>query len=284
MNGPAEPGQLERERGVLDDRAVERDRGGHALDLELLQRTRGALEGLGAGAAGDDQLGQQRVPGRADHAAGLHARVQPHARPGGRVEAGDGTRGGQEVAARVLAVDAELEGVAAQDRVAVAELLAVGDAEHLAHQVDPGDLLGDRVLDLEAGVDLQEGDRAVHADEELHRARADVPGLLQDRLRRGVQLRQLLLGQERGGGLLHQLLVAALQRAVTRRHDHDVAVGVGQALGLDVARLVEVALHEALAAAERGHRLAHRRVVQLRHLLQRPGDLQTASAAAEGGA
>jgi hypothetical protein len=35
------------------------------------------------------------------------------------------------------------------------------------HQVDAGDLLGDAVLHLEAGVDLEEGDGAVGADEEL---------------------------------------------------------------------------------------------------------------------
>ena len=48
--------------------------------------------------------------------AGLHARVQADAGAGGRGEGGDGAGGGQEAAARVLAVDAELEGVAAQRR------------------------------------------------------------------------------------------------------------------------------------------------------------------------
>ena len=43
-----------------------------------------------------------------------HAGVQADARAGRRGEGGDGAGGGQEAAARVLAVDAELEGVAAQ--------------------------------------------------------------------------------------------------------------------------------------------------------------------------
>ena len=116
-----------------------------------------------------------------------------------------------------------------------------------------------------------------------HGAGADVAGFLQDGLRRRVQLLVLVLGQERGGGLLDQLLVAALQRAVTGGDDDDVAVGVGQALGLHVPGLVEVALDEALAAAERGDGLADRRVVQLGDLLQGAGDLQAAPAAAEGG-
>lgn len=129
----------------------------------------------------------------------------------GRREGGDGAGGGQEAAARVLAVDTELEGVTAQLGVVVAELLAVGDAEHLTDQVDARDLFGDRVFHLEAGVDLQEGDRAVDAHQELDGARALVTGLLEDGLGRGVQLGVLLLAQEGRGRLLDQLLVAALE-------------------------------------------------------------------------
>ena len=73
-----------------------------------------------------------------------------------------------------------------------------------------------------------------------------------------VERLDLLVGEERRGRLLDQLLVAALQRAVAGGdHDH-VAVGVGQALGLDVPGPVQVALDEALAAAEGGDRLADR--------------------------
>ena len=68
-------------------------------------------------------------------------------------------------------------------RVVVVDDAALGDAELLAHEVDSGDLLGDRVLDLQAGVDLEEGDRAVLGDQELTGAGADVADLLQDRLR-----------------------------------------------------------------------------------------------------
>jgi hypothetical protein len=59
-------------------------------------------------------------------------------------------------------------------------------------------------------------------------------------------------------------------RAVSARH-----------LGLDVPRLVEVALDEALAAAERGDRLADGGVEQLGDLLHGAGHLQAAAAAAE---
>ena len=104
-----------------------------------------------------------------------------------------------------------------------------------------------------------------------------------DRLGRRVELGLLLRREERRGRLLDELLVAALQRAVARRDDDDGAVRVGEALRLDVARGVEVPLDEALPAAERGGRLAHRGLVQLVDLVGRPRDLEPAAAAAEGG-
>ena len=269
--------------GSRDDGAVERDDRRHAVDVELGERPAGALQRLGAVAAGDDQLGDQGVEGARDGLARYVAAVDAHAGTARWLPAGERAGGGHEVAARVLGVDPELDGVAADLGIVVAELLAGGDAEHLAHQVDAGDLLGDRVLDLEPGVDLEEGDRAVLADEELARAGADVARLVEDRLGRRVDALDLLVGQERRGRLLDELLVAALQRAVAGGDDDDVAVLVGQALGLDVARLVEVLLDEALAAAEGGDRLPDRRVVELGDLVQVARHLQAAAATAEGG-
>ncbi len=74
------------------------------------------------------------------------------------------------------------------------------------------------------------------ADQVLDRAGPVVAGLAADRLGRLVDLAALLVGEERRGRLLDQLLVPALQRAVAGAdHDH-VAVLVGEDLGLDVAR------------------------------------------------
>ncbi len=68
----------------------------------------------------------------------------------------DRTGLGEEPATGVLAVDAELDGVALRLRVVVVDGATGRDAELLAHQVDAGDLFGDRVLDLQAGVHLEE--------------------------------------------------------------------------------------------------------------------------------
>ena len=163
------------------------------------------------------------------------------------------------------------------------QLLAVGDLELLQHQVDARGLLGDRVLDLKARVDLQEGDQAVLTDQVFDGAGAVVVRLFADPLRRFVDLLALRVGQERRRRLLDQLLEAALQRAVAGAGDDDVAVLVGDHLRLDVAGLVEVALHEALTAAERGDRLAGGRLEQLGDLFDGAGHLHALTAAAEGG-
>ena len=154
---------------VAYDRLVEGQRRRHALDDQLVQRPARTLDGLGAVGADDDDLRQQGVELAADDPARLDAGVGAHAGAERRGEAGDRAGRGQEAAAGVLAVDAELDRVAARRGVVEVELLAVGDAELPAHQVDAGDLFGDRVLDLQAGVDLEEGDQAVLADQELAR-------------------------------------------------------------------------------------------------------------------
>ncbi len=157
----------------------------------------------------------------------------------------------------------------------------VGDAELLPNEVEPGGLFADRVLDLQPGVHLEEADRAIQTDQVLDRAGAAVAGLAADRLGRFVDLGALGVGQERGRGLFDQLLMAALQRAVAGADDDHVAVVVGQHLRLDVARLIEIALDEALAAPERGDRLAGGTGEQLGDLLDRAGHLQPAPAPAE---
>ena len=125
-------------------------------------------------------------------------------------------------------------------------------------QVEPGDRLGDGVLDLEAGVDLEERDRPVVADEELDGAGvlvADVPG---ERDRAIAQRRTDLGGDPGRGGLLDDLLVPALDRALTLAEVDHVPVGVADDLDLDVAPVGDVGLDEHGAVAERRRGFAGR--------------------------
>ena len=92
---------------------------------------------------------------------------------------------GREAAAGVLGVEADLDGVAARRRRVALERAAGGDVELQPHEVGAGDHLGHGVLDLEARVDLHEGEvAAVGLVEELDGAGALVAGLEREPRRR----------------------------------------------------------------------------------------------------
>ena len=131
-----------------------------------------------------------------------------------------------------------------------------GDAQLPFDEILAGDHLGDRVLDLQAGVHLHEVERAVLVGDELDRAGADVA----DRPRGGdgglAHLAAALGGHAGGGRFFQHLLVAALHRAVALEQVDAVAVRVGEDLDLDVARAGDVLLDQHVVVAEAGDRLA----------------------------
>src|SRR5207237_9730971 len=85
-------------------------------------------------------------------------------------------RGGEAV--RILGVDAALDRVAAQLDVLLPQLQLApgGDVDLLLHEVDPGDHLGHRMLDLDARVHLDEEELPVLV-QELESAGAPVADL-----------------------------------------------------------------------------------------------------------
>ena len=135
------------------------------------------------------------------------------------------------------------------------ELLTGGDADHLLDEVEPGDKLCDRVLDLETRVHLQEIEVARLIDDELDGAGRGVSHGLGQGYRLGTH-GGAGLGVEGGRGcLLDHLLVAALNRALALPQVHDVAVDIGQHLEFDVAGFLDVLLGEHPVVAETGARL-----------------------------
>ena len=147
------------------------------------------------------------------------------------------------------------------------EFLARRDAQLLAHQVHARDHLGDRVLDLQARVHLEEEELAV-LPEELDRSGTDVTDgstcLEGDLAHRGARG----LVDRRARRLLDQLLVAALDRAFALEVVHAVPVAIEHHLDLDVARVVQIALEIEATVAERGQRFARCGAERARHLVR----------------
>ena len=273
---------------VLD----EGDVGRHAPDAELPQRPVHARDGgLGRGRPGRDLLQQRVVVARDDRARVGRAPVEAdaHARraPVGR----DPAVVGHEAVGRVLGGDPALDRVAVEldvvlrgDPGRLHQRLPLGDQDLGAHDVDAGDLLGHGVLDLDAGVDLDEEELArVHVLQELDGPGVLVGHRLRDAPAEAADLLPLSVGEVGRGGALHDLLVAPLHGAVALVEVVDVALAVAEDLDLHVPRPLDDALQIALARAEGGLGLAPA-LADLGLELVRPLDpAHPAPAAAPGG-
>ncbi len=230
--GGVEVGAREGRRG--DEPRQELDVVRDAHDPELREGGLHARQGQLARRVPDDQLRDHRVvPGR-DLVALLDARVDPDVVRGlglREVEEPPGRR--QEPLVRVLGVDPGLEGVAVDPELLLGERerLAGRDPELPLDEVEPGDHLGDRVLDLQPGVHLHEEEGAGGVDDELHRAGADVADRPRRLHRRPAHGGAPLGRHARRGRLLEHLLVAALHRAVALEEVHAVAVPVARRPG-----------------------------------------------------
>ena len=160
------------------------------------------------------------------------------------------------------------------------------DPQLLLDQVEPVDQLGDRVLDLQPRVHLEEEELAGSSavGEELDGAGADVAGTRARARPPPRRSRSRSSGvDDRRGRLLDDLLVAALQRALALAEVDDVAVGVAEHLDLDVARALEVALDEHAVVAEAGQRLAPGRGQRRLEARRRRDDAHPLAAAAGRG-
>ena len=86
---------------------------GDAFNDRLAQGAPCTADGLVAGSAGDDDLGEHGVEHGGHDVAFDDAGLDADTGSGGPAQAGDGTRGGRQTTSRVLAGDAQLDGVTA---------------------------------------------------------------------------------------------------------------------------------------------------------------------------
>jgi hypothetical protein len=144
------------------------------------------------------------------------AAVQPHPGTAGRPVGGDLAGVGAEVVLRILGGDPALQGGtdrmdgALVGKTEIGQRLTARDAHLRLHEVDAGDLLGDRVLDLDARIHLDEAVTSVVTQQELDGAGARVADLLGEPDGVGADLLTQRVVEMWGGRDLHDLLMSPL--------------------------------------------------------------------------
>jgi len=201
-----------------------------------------------------------------------------------------GPPGSRTRATRPLAGEGILGRDAALDRHALPgdlvlrepERLTSRDAELQRDDVEAGDHLGDRVLDLQARVHLEEVEVPDGIDQELDRARVDVPRAFGDAHGGRPELGAQIFRDTRPGGFLDQLLMAPLDRAVALAEPDNLSLTVGEDLHLDVARVPDLPLEVEGGRSERGGRLAGRPAPSRLEVLVAPDDAHPLASTAAG--
>lgn len=239
------------------------------LDDVFVEGADHAQASLLAGGAVRDRLGDHRVVVHANLGALRDARVDANVGRLDRLDVrGEGAcqgslssakqkqnrqrTDGRKILDGVLGVDARLKGPAVDLNVGLGdrESPVGGNVDHVLDNVLLRDELGDRVLDLEARVHLEEVKVLVRIDEELARAGRVVPDGLGERDGLGAHGSARLLVQVHRRRLLDDLLVATLDRALALVQVHRVAKLVTENLDLDVARVVDELFDEEAVVVE----------------------------------
>ncbi len=267
MGGRAQ-GQVGHERAQqtqVGDDAV--DAGGGERLAEQVER--GVTTGCGR-----DDLRQQRVVERGHLGARLDPAVDAHAGQLRELRVRHESGAGGVLLGGVLGVHAGLDGDTARPPVPVEGVAddgvvgaVAGQAQHELDEVHAVGELGDGVLDLEAGVHLEE--RRLLAEGVVD----ELDGAGRPVLHRGHEVgggagdaRADVVRQRGGGGLLDDLLVAPLQRAVAVADDGDAAAAVAEHLHLDVPGGTDEPFQEDARRAEVRGRQPHHPVVGLADL------------------
>lgn len=242
------------EGGVAEDFAEKGEIGLNAGDGVFVDGAKDAVDGGLAGGAPGDELGEHGVVVDGDGPAGVDAGVEADAGAGGFGELGDFAGGGEEFVVGVLGVDSAFDGGSAPGdvRLGEGEMGSGGDVELEVNEVEAGDEFGDGVFDLEAGVHFEEVEVAVGVDEEFGGSGVVVaggPGDAEGGLSHGFA-EFGILGDEGGGALLDDLLVAALEGAFAFAEVDEVSVVVAEDLDFDVAGVEDDLFEVDFGAAE----------------------------------
>src|SRR5436190_23664675 len=160
------------EIGLAQQRKLEGHARRHPSDNALAQRAAHPRQCLIAILSPRDHLGEQRIVGAWRSIPRIEVRVNSHAWPARWQKEFDFPGRWQKIPRRIFGVDAALDGVPTYSNVFLSErqALAGGDPQLPLDQIDAGDHLGDRVLDLDARVHFHKIEVAVRVEQAFHGA------------------------------------------------------------------------------------------------------------------
>jgi hypothetical protein len=167
---------------------------------------------------------------------------------------------GPEILRRIFGIQPYFDGMAAALNFVLAQRqrFAGGDSQLPFDEVEAGDHFGDRVLDLQACIHLDEEHAAVRRDHEFDSAGTAVADRTGGCDRAAIERVTLRVRQAHGGRFLDHLLVASLQGAVALVQVNDIAVIVAEHLDFDMPGRFHVLLEQHRRIAEGGARFALR--------------------------
>ena len=266
---------------VAEDGLEEGNVGFDALDAELGQGAQRAGDGIREvrGRGVGDHLGQQRVVVQARLVAAVAEAVGAHARAAGSFVGGEYAACGDDgaVLAHGLHADAGLDGVAPgghrRVEAQVGNRGALRQPKLGLHDVDASDLLRHRVLHLQPGVGLDEGEVAAgggfgNVHQKLERAGAQVVDAGREPNGRVDHRLPNRLGETRRRRHLDNLLEAPLHAALALAEMRNRAAAVAEHLDFDVPGAAHELLDVEVAVAEAGQRLGAAALVGLGHLFR----------------
>ena len=166
------------ETAIGDNALLQRDIGLDAFDHHLAERHAHACDRGFAIAAVHDQLADHRIIVGRDAVTVVDMRIDAHAGAPGAQETLD-QAGTRHEGFRIFGIDAALDRVAGEQDVFLAqrEFFARGDHQLFTHEIDARDHFGDRMLDLDACIHLDEIKMPV-LEQELKRARTAITDAL----------------------------------------------------------------------------------------------------------
>ena len=258
-------------------------------DTKLPQGALSALDGAGQRAALRGHLDQHGIEERGNLGPGISgADIQADTEPGRAAISDQRAVIRLEVVLRILRGNPALhrEARAMHRRLVrnidfrILQPVTAGNLQLAAHDIDPGDLLGYRVLDLDPGVDLDEIDVLFPVHQEFDRAGIAVSDMPRDGQGMIVQRLASLLTQPGAGRHLDHFLESPLDGAVPFEKVNQVSVVVAEHLDFDVFRRLDEFFQENRVVPEGLGRFAARLPVRLAHLLAAANHAHAAAAAA----